>query len=86
MAQLLGQLVAATAATVLRVFLRVGCFRRCQQLCDLLFQPLLFLFHARQAHRLVLRGVCFELRSVERHDSQFQKPHALTQLEQRMQV
>lgn len=59
--QLLGQRVATTGLAVLGVFLRVGLLGSGQQLAHLLLQTLLLLFHAGQAHGLVLGGVSTQL-------------------------
>lgn len=63
--QFLRQLIATTIRAVRRVLGGIGRRRLGEDLGDLLLQPCLFLGHAVVAHRLVARGVGFDLGAVQ---------------------
>ena len=91
--QLLGQLLARLLRPVAGVLGGIGPLRFGQHLLDLGGNLLLGLLHPPPTHGLVLGGVGFHLRAVQRHPTQLHRPgfqrqpqHLLEQLVQRFQV
>ena len=71
--QFLRQLVAPLAA-VLAIFCLIGGLGLRQQLLHFFLELLLLLLHPAVAHGLVLAGVGFQLRPVQRYPAQFDRP------------
>ena len=71
--QFSGQFVSITVPAITRILFSVDALGFLKQAAHLLFQPLLLLFHALIAHRLVLAGVRLQLAAVDGDTPQLQR-------------